>query len=303
MKRKIAALVAAFLVLFAASGLAVEFVDAKGRTVSVDQPQRVVSLYSSYGDAWVQAGGELAGTIDDAFESSASSGAVHLGSHMNPNMELLFSLNPDFVLLSDSVASHAEIGQTLEQAGIPCAYFNTPDWRGYMQNIALFAQMTGRDDLYQAQVEAVQQPIEAMIAEAQANEDHFGKTTALFLRANSTSVKAKNSEGTVAGEILREMGFVNLADGDSALSENLSMERILMEDPDFIFLVVRGSDEAAAMGSVSAALTDNPAWNTLTAVREGRYIVLDRELFHYHPNARWAESYGFIAELIKGADD
>lgn len=288
--------------LFFVPAVAAEFTDANGRIVCVDNPQRVVSLYNSYGDAWLLSGGELVGTIEDTFEDGTlSSGSIaNLGSHTSPNMELLFSLNPDFVLLSASVSSHAEIGTTLEQAGIPCAYFNTPDWRSYMENIRLFTALNGREDLYRQQVETVQQPIEALIAQAQSDAGHFNQTTALLLRANSVSVKAKNSETTVAGNILRDMGFVNIADGESPLSENLSMESILIADPDWIFLVTGGSNTEAAMESLRATLTDNPAWNTLTAVREGRFVVLDRELFHYHPNDRWAESYAFIAGLIKG---
>lgn len=300
--RKISCLVLACMLL-ALPAMAIEWVDANGRNVSVENPQRVVSLYHSYGDAWLLSGGELVGTIEDAFESdeiSADDGIANLGSHTNPNMELLFSLNPDFVLLSSSVASQIEIGEILDQAGIPCAYFDTPDWRSYMENIRLFTSITGREDLYERQVNEVQYPIEAFIAEAEQNSEHYRQTTALLLRANSTGVRAKNSETTVAGNILRDMGFVNIADGESALSENLSMESILISDPDWIFLITGGSDTEAAMASLRASLTDHPAWSTLTAVREGRFIVLDRELFHYHPNDRWAESYAFIADLIKG---
>lgn len=298
--RRISRLVLVGLLL-ALPAMAIEFTDANGRTVCVENPQRVVSLYHSYGDAWQISGGELVGTIEDAFESDAiSEDIANLGSHTNPNMELLFSLNPDFVLLSSSVASQIEIGEVLDQAGIPCAYFDTPDWRSYMENIRLFTSITGREDLYEQQLEMVQRPIEALIAEAEQNAEHYQQTTALLLRANSASVRAKNSETTVAGNILRDMGFVNIADGESALSENLSMESILVSDPDWIFLITGGSDTEAAMASLRASLTDHPAWSTLTAVREGRFITLDRELFHYHPNDRWAESYVFIADLIKG---
>lgn len=303
MKLRIAALTALLGLLLVMPALAAEFTDANGRTVSVDKPQRVVSLYNSYGDAWLLSGGELVGTIADSFDGEGEpedDGPVNLGSHIHPNMELLFSLEPDFVLLSASVSSHAEIGATLEQAGIPCAYFHTPDWRSYMENIRLFTSLTGREDLYERQLETVQQPIEEIIAGAEAGTEGFGQTTALLLRANTTTVKARNSESTVAGNILRDMGFVNLADGDSPLSENLSMEQIVLADPDWIFLVVGSSDTEAAMASMRALMTDNPAWNTLTAVREGRFVTLDRELFHYHPNDRWAESYAFIEKLIGG---
>ena len=117
--------------LCAPSALALSFTDANGRSVEVaEHPQRVVSLYNSYGDAWLTAGGTLVGSIADAFDGDALGEDVqNLGSHTEPNMELLFSLNPDFVLLSSDVASQIDIAAMLEEADIPCAFFSTQDWR------------------------------------------------------------------------------------------------------------------------------------------------------------------------------
>lgn len=282
-------------ILFASSASALSFTDAKGRNVDIENPQHVVSLYNSYGEAWLLAGGKLAGSIADGFEHKPQyEGMQNLGSHITPSMELLFSLNPDFVLLSSDVASHREIAALLEQAGIPCAFFSTPDYRSYMEMMGLFCAITGRDDLYQAQIESVQQPIEAMIQEASV----LPHPTALLIRANSTAVKCRNSETTVAGNILRDMGFVNLADSNSALCESISMESVLIEDPDYIFAVLQGSSSEAAQNNLASVLTNNPAWSTLTAVQEGRFYILDRDLFHYHPNERWAESYQFILDIL-----
>ena len=272
------------------------FSDANGRELSIESPQRVISLYNSYGDAWLSAGGTLVGSIADTFEDGRLDGVQNLGSHIAPNMELLFCLEPDFVLLSADVASHRELAPVLEEAGIPCAFFSTPDYKSYMEMMELFCSLTGRDDLYRRQLESVQAPIEAMIAEAQSLPEG---PSALFIRANSSSVKYKNSEGTVAGNILRDMGFVNLADGNSALCEGVSMETVLMADPDYIFVVLQGSSSEAAEKSLASVLTDNPAWSSLSAVREGRFYILDRELFHYHPNGRWAEAYEFMLAVRK----
>lgn len=298
MKRCIAILVALCCILFSATACAVEFTDTNGRVVSIDRPERVVSLYYSFDEAWTNAGGTLVGSVERK-NIPLESGVQNLGSHSTPNMELLFSLEPDFVILSADVAAQVEIGATLEAAGIPCAYFSTKNWRGYMDMVKLFSEMTGRNDMYLKQVETVQQPIEAIIAEAAKAED-FGKRSYLLLRAYSTGVKAKDTDSTVAGRILRDMGFVNIDDGDSTLSENLSMEAILIADPDYIFVVTMGSDNEAAMESLNDMLVSNPAWNTLSAVKANRFVILDEELFHYHPNGRWAESYAFIADMLKG---
>lgn len=284
---------------FISSASALSFIDANERTVTVKSPQRVVSLYDSYGDAWQICGGTLVGSVSGELENDESSDNIkNLGSHTSPNMELLFSLNPDFVLLSSEIASHTEIAAILEQANIPCAFFSTPDYKSYMEMIAIFSQLTGREDLYQQQVETVQKPIESMIDEASALSD---SPTALLIRANSITVKCKNSKTTVAGNILNDMGFINLADGDSALCESISMESVLLQDPDYIFVVLQGSSREAAENSLAAVLTENPAWNMLTAVQEGRFFILDRALFHYHPNDRWAEAYEFILNIRKDA--
>ena len=170
-----------------------------------------------------------------------------------------------------------------------------------MELLKSFTRLTGREDIYEDRVETVQKPIEAMIEAAKAQPE-YGAKTALLLRTYSTSVEAKGNSDTVAGPILTDMGLINLAEIDSALTENLTMETILVDDPDYIFVVAMGSDKEAAMNTLEETLLSNPAWNTLTAVQEGRYYVLDSDLFHYRPNARWAESYAIIDELLYGAD-
>ena len=284
-------------ILAASSALALSFTDAGGRNVHVDEPQRVVSLYNSYGAAWLAAGGTLSGSIADAFDGiPLGEGIQNLGSITAPNMELLFALNPDLVLLSADVPSHKKLLPMLEEAGVDCAFFSTPDYESYLEMMALFCRITGREDLYQAQLETVRAPIEKMIAEAAALRKH---PTALLIRANSSAVKCRDSESTVAGHILRDMGFINLADGNSALCENISMESVLIEDPDYIFAVLQGAGSEAAERNLASVLTNNPAWNSLAAVREGRFYILDRDLFHYHPNERWPEAYAFILGILK----
>ena len=147
----------------------------------------------------------------------------------------------------------------------------------------------------QQQLETVQQPIEAILAEAQALNSH---PTALLIRANSITVKARSSEGTVAGAILRDMGFENLADGNSALCESISMETVLVEDPDYIFVVLQSADPKDAQEVLETTLLNNPAWQSLTAVQEGRYYVMDPNLYNLKPNGRWGEAYEKLADIL-----
>ena len=206
----------------------------------------------------------------------------------------------DFIILSADTTRHVEARATLEAAGVPCGYFSVLTYQDYMDLLKTFTEITGREDLYQQQLETVQAPIEQMIADAQANPE-YGQHTVLLLRAYATSVKAKDSVSTVAGPILKDMGLVNIADSDAGLMENLTMESIIALDPEYIFVVFMGLDKDAAAQMLEDTLLSNPAWSTLSAVQNDKYVVLDHQLFHYRPNARWAEAYSFIGDLIYGS--
>ena len=46
------------------------------------------------------------------------------------------------------------------------------------------------------------------------------------------------------------------------------------------------------------ATAPEDGWKDLTAVRQGNYTFLQKDLFHFKPNARWAEAYELLAKLL-----
>ena len=100
--------------------------------------------------------------------------------------------------------------------------------------------------------------------------------------------------------MLAELGCINIADDDNSLLDDLSMEAIIAADPDFVFVTTQGKDAEAVRQNIENTLLNNPAWSKLTAVREGRYYVLEKELYNLKPNARWGEAYQKLAEILYG---
>ena len=121
----------------------------------------------------------------------------------------------------------------------------------------------------------------------------------LLLRAFSTGVKVKGRDN-LAGAMLEDLGCVNIAERQPSLLEELTLEAIIAENPAYVLISVMGADTDAALRSVEQTLGQNPAWQALDAVREGRVYVLPKELFHYKPNARWGESYAYLANILYG---
>ena len=100
------------------------------------------------------------------------------------------------------------------------------------------------------------------------------------------------------GEMLADLGCVNVADQDGTLLENLSLEAIIAADPDYIFAVLQGSDPTDAQKTLESTLLSNPAWGQLRAVQEGRFYTMDHALYNLKPNARWGEAYETLADIL-----
>ena len=126
---------------------AVTFTDALGRTVTLSQePERVAALIGSFADVWVLSGGTVCAAVEDAWDDFGLDlpEAVNIGGAHSPNLELLLSANPDFVLASASTASNVDMKDTLEAAGITVAYFDVDNFGDYLEMLNICTDITGR---------------------------------------------------------------------------------------------------------------------------------------------------------------
>ena len=279
----------------------VTFTDALGREVSVPkEPERVAALIGSFADVWLLAGGNLCAAAEDAwldFELDLPE-AVNIGGAHSPNLELIFSANPDFVIASASTSSNVEMKETLEAAGITVAYFDVDDFEDYLAMLDVCTDITGRKDLYEKNGLEVQTRIEEIKRDMEEQSLPEERRKVLLLRAHSGSVKAKGSEGTILGEMLADLGCINIADSDASLLETLSVESIIRQEPYRIFVVTMGNDSQKALDNLYKMMDENPAWGSLEAVAEGRIHLMDRRLFHNKPNADWAVAYEKLSEIL-----
>ena len=273
----------------------VTFTDDLGYPVTLTGWERVVSLYGSFGETWLLAGGSLAGTTRDALTErglSLGEDVAVVGTVKEPNLEQIFALDPDFVILSADTANQVKLHDALTRAGIPHAYYRVDSFSQYLAMLEQFCGLTGRQDLYEENGLAVQ----AQIDEVMASVRERPSPDVLLLRCYSTGVKAKGAEN-LTGFMLRDLGADNIADRQDSLLENLSLEAIVAEDPDHIFITTMG-DEEAALAYFAENWETNPAWSGLRAVQQGQVTVLPKELFHYKPNKNWGESYDYLAKIL-----
>lgn len=281
-----------------AEGEVVSFTDDLGREVSIPRPDRVVTLIASFADVWCLAGGaeSLVGVTNAVwtyYDLPLREDVVNLGTAKNLNLEELIACQPELVLASCGTDRDVELEETFDKMGIPTAYFSVNSFEDYLRMLKICTDLTGNGENYTRYGLEVQETVERAVARADGSQP-----SVLYIRATGSSCKVKGSSDTVLGQMLKNLGCRNVADGENTLLEQLSMEDILREDPEHIFVVLQSADPKDAQTVLETTLLSNPAWQSLTAVREGRYHVMDPNLYNLKPNGRWGEAYENLADIL-----
>lgn len=265
-------------------------------------PKTVVALSKSVAEMWLLAGGELSGTTDDALELSADfSGAektVSVGSLTTSSLEAIISLNPDFVILTQDIPLHKKLYGNLKSLGIKTYIADVKSFADYDRVLKDFTELTGRSDLYKKNVLDIKKEIDEIVGKMilkQVQDDKTDQKTYLFLRVSAAKNKVLKEH--FGNEIFQSFGLKSMVEDDSALDE-VGIEAIVSSDPDYIFVVQQGKQKNAEEAFYKA-YSSNPAWNGLSAVKNGKVFVLPKEFFNYKPNARWAEAYKVVKELLE----
>ncbi|MBR4777523.1 MAG: ABC transporter substrate-binding protein [Lachnospiraceae bacterium] len=255
-------------------------------------PQRIIALSKSNAELWLLAGGKLVATTDDALELEGLSEDIQsLGDMDHVSLEAVAALSPDLLILFSTDPSQKALGEAAEQLGIRVFYTNIDNFSDYESVMTELTKLTGRDDLYEKNVKNVREEIDNILGTTGKKKNG----TYLLLHVSATKSKVEKND-YFASEIFNDLGLENIA-ADTSSFDELSLEAIVTADPDYIFVVPRGNEQKA-IDSFDELFRSQPAWESLSAVKNGNYYLLSKDLFGLKPNDKWAESYRQAFDLI-----
>lgn len=271
--------------------------DGLGQQVVVPkQPTRVVCGYNSYVDLWYKLGGELVGKIKPSADLPvpAADGVEIIGDNKGLNEESILALKPDLVILGMQ-NNQLPAAENLKQTGIPVLVMDAKNLAEYVRVVRIFSAILGSESAYQTHGVAVAEQVQAIIDQVPSDIQ-----PRILLMNNTSKAVNVSASKNMTGEMLRDLGAVNIADGtvEGEQGRNFSLEQILVEDPDFIFIRPMGSDSEAVAKVRKEQLEESPVWSSLSAVTKGHYYVLDKELYTFKPNERYAEAYLNLAKIL-----
>ena len=98
---------------------------------------------------------------------------------------------------------------------------------------------------------------------------------------------------------LHGVNIADTADGSHEPFVPLSMEYVLRQDPQVIFIISMGQSQGEAE-RFKASMADSDSWNKVQAVRQGRVYELPTALFTVNPGSRIADAMEYMADCLYG---
>lgn len=278
------------------NGSSVSFTDSRGKTIEIPKnPKKVANLYNSYLSLWDLLGGKIVAAVEQADEKPVDIGDAELvGKPADPNLEKIVEIDPDFVVIAP-FSKNKEVAEKLDGMGIPTIYVEIKSKDDYYRLVRLFSAILENEEGFEKYALDMEEKIQELIAKVPKGDPQ----KVLLMMSTQSGVNVKNNQ-SINGEMLTDLHTINIADnavvGDK--SEEFSLEQIVSEDPDVIFMTEMGSDLEAIAKKRSETLETDPVWGDLSAVKNGRYHVLPKDLFTYKPNENYLEAYTILAKYL-----
>lgn len=285
------------------SALPYTFTDVLGNQVTVTKTDRVVATMGSFAGIWELAGGTLVGAPADGFQSYGidKDKVASIGDFKAPNLEQIIGLEPDLVILTAArtgyagAANQVALRETLEASGITTAYFEVTTFEDYLAMLKTCTEMLGTPERYEQYGASVATQIDNI--KQQVPKDAHPSVIIMTTFSGGTRVSTSDSQ---TGVMLKELGAHNIVDDDKSLLKDFSFENVIAQNPDHIFVIPMGNDPQAAEKNFLDQTSQNPAWSTLDAVKQGNVHVLDHNLFLFKPNEEWGQAYQVLFDALYG---
>ena len=257
---------------------------AFGPVVVNPDPQRVITLDEGALDTVLALGMQPVGSVAarggkelPAYLQPHAKNVAIVGATREPNLEAILSQRPDLILAP--VGLEKRVYDVLSKMA-PTIVPNVPSTAPWQQRNALFVAALGKEDEMANRLAQVEERIVSLRGRVEP-----GKTFSV-VRWNPQGPMAMSSK-LITGQILTALGMrgTELAAGlgERPHSDILSLENLGGVDADWMFIATLNEQGEATL----EAARKQPAFNRLNAVRNGRAVTVDGQV--------WSSGTGVLA--------
>ena len=266
--------------------------DGLGRELILDEPaQRVVSLAPSNTEILfaVGAGDQVIGRDEFSdYPDQANTLPSVGGGFGDYNLEAIVDLEPDLVLAAE--INTPEQVKAMEDLGLTVFLLPNPISLEEMYgNLLTVAKLTGHESETEELVEELRDRVSQVEMGIESAED---QPTAFYeLDATDPSAPWTAGSGTFIDTLITMAGGVNIASDMEGQYLQISVEELLVRDPQVILL------GDSAYGVTAESLSERPGWNNISALLNGRIYAFDDNLVS-RPGPRLVDGLEELARLL-----
>lgn len=302
MKRKIAVLLAATVVTSAFAGCASSPDNAPQSSVengeSANQTKEMTIASTSVAiceilDALeydnVVAVPETSSTLPERYV-----GLDTIGGSMNPDLEVIKSIEPDLVLSPQSLES--SLSEQYTAAGINSAFLNMSSVQGMYDAIDSLGELLGKED----EAAAIRQDYEKYMEGYAVEEAEDNDCMILMCFPDGFHLIA--TEKSYVGNLVELAGGENVYDnhqGDENGFVSINPEDMIQKNPDKIFVFAH-YNETEAFAYMEEEFKTDSTWQYYDAVKNNEIYYLPSELFGMSATFDWTESLDYLKPILYG---
>lgn len=218
-----------------------------------------------------------------------------VGTAMSPDLEILKSLNPDYVLSPNSLQS--DLQPKYASIGVNSLFLNLRSVEGMYASIEGLGEKFGREEQAQALVEEYEQFMEEYHSQ---NEGKESPTVLVLMGLPGSYIVA--TESSYVGNLVKLAGGINVyGDGDGQEFLTANTEDMKTKEPDIILRAAHAlPDDVVEM--FKEEFETNDIWKHFEAVQKGRVYDLPYELFGMSAKFNYPDALEVLQPLLYGEE-
>ncbi|MFI2129992.1 heme ABC transporter substrate-binding protein IsdE [Lysinibacillus fusiformis] len=217
-------------------------------------------------------------------------GLPTIGNAMEPDMEIVKSLNPTEVLSVSTL--EYDLQNKFKQLNIPVDFLNFQSVDAMLKEITSLGERYDRQSQADALVKDLQKNIEAVQSVA-ANKE--GPRVLVLLGIPGSYLVA--TENSYAGDLVKRAGGINVMEGQDAEYLSSNTEYLHNSNPDIILRLSHGMpDEVVKM--FDEEFKTNDIWKHFEAVKNDKVYDLEEELFGTTSSLQVPQALGQLMEIF-----
>lgn len=220
-------------------------------------------------------------------------GISTVGMAMNPDLEIIKSLDPDYVLSPNTLQS--DLQPKYGSIGVNSLFLNLRSVEGMYASISDLGEKFGREEEAQALVDEYNAFMDEYRSKNEGKESP--KVLVLMGLPGSYIVATDNS---YVGNLVKLAGGTNVyGDGEGEEFLFANTEDIKTKKPDVILRAAHGLPDMARE-MFAKEFETNDIWKHFEAVQEGRVYDLDSSLFNMSANFNYAQALEQLQPMLYG---